>query len=75
MQQKSSENQQKSSEGKGPVIISGDFNARIQKATSSREKRLIGTHTFEPETASTYPRGEGAENNRNHLIVFVMNMN
>ena len=31
----------------GPVIIGGDFNARLQEAPDEEEKEIIGEHTFQ----------------------------
>ena len=53
---------------KGPVVTAGDFNARIQKATNSEERKIIGQWTFEPETARVHGRVEGVMENRNLLI-------
>ena len=36
---------------KGPVLIGGDFNARLQHATDDDEKSIIGNHTFHRQTA------------------------
>ena len=33
---------------KGPTFVMGDLNARIGKAVSASEKRIIGQHTFSP---------------------------
>ena len=48
----------------GPVVIAGDFNARVQKATNAEERRRIGKWIFEPESANTHGRTEGVLENR-----------
>lgn len=38
----------------GISILCGDFNARIQKATSSAERNIIGKHTFDAQHANPH---------------------
>ncbi len=47
------ESQIRKYKAQGPIYIMGDMNARIQKPEGNEERRHIGTHTFEPETAGT----------------------
>lgn len=54
--------------GKGPVLIGGDFNARLQKPTDGDEKTIIGNHTFQSNTANVAEMTEDMLGNR-HLLV------
>ena len=53
---------------RGPIILAGDLNARMQKATNRTEQHIMGKWTFEPETARIHGRTEGILENRNLLI-------
>ena len=44
------------------------MNARIQKANSNREQRIIGPHTFEPENTNIAQLRDGTTENRRMLI-------
>ena len=51
---------------KGPIYVMGDMNARIQKPEGNEERKHIGMHTFEPETART--QSLEVQENRTKLI-------
>jgi len=53
---------------KGPTIILGDFNARIQKARNREEKQYMGEHTFDKNNTNIYNRGEGVQENRELIL-------
>ena len=46
----------------------GDMSARIQKANSNREQRIVGPHTFEPENTNIAQLRDGTTENRRMLI-------
>ena len=53
---------------KGPVLIGGDFNARLQKPTDDEEKSIIGAHTFQGHIPNTAEMAEDMLENRQLLI-------
>ena len=54
----------------GPTYVLGDMNARVQKAMSREESKIIGQYTFEPDTANPLSRSEEVIENRQMLIEF-----
>ena len=53
---------------KGPLLIGGDWNARIQKAQNSAEREIIGNHTFEPTTERVSTLPDDVKENRDKLM-------
>jgi len=58
----------KKRKNKGPIYLTGDFNARIQKATNTLEKEHIGKHTFEPEANNINEMTDIVIQNRELLV-------
>ena len=49
---------------RGPNYLMGDYNARVQKAVSTRERATIGPHTFDKANANPMNQSdEVLENN------------
>lgn len=49
---------------KGPVIIMGDFNARIQRARNREEAQYICPHMFDKHDTNIYNIGEEVQENK-----------
>ena len=58
---------------KGPVLVGGDFNARLQKPTDEEEKTIIGNHTFQNHTENTDDMPEDMQENRQLLMQLCKN--
>ncbi len=57
--------------GKGPVVVAGDMNARIQKITSKGEGRHIGKYAFDKNNTDIHRRGDGVQESRAMMIDFL----
>ena len=53
---------------KGPYLIIGDWNAKVQEADTEEEQQWIGEHTFCKGTETTWQQTEGVEENREALL-------
>lgn len=49
----------------------GDYNAKLGKATNAEERKWIGKHTFNKETADPWGKEDWIIDNRNRLIAFM----
>ena len=57
---------------KGPVLIGGDFNARLLKPKDEKESKVIGKHTFQKDEEDT-DLPEDMQENRQLLISLCRN--
>ena len=53
---------------KGPIVIIGDFNARLQEPDNEEESEWIGEHTFAKGSETTWQQTPEVEENRELLL-------
>ena len=60
---------------KGPYLVMGDFNARLQEPDNEEEAEWIGPHTFSVGDNTTWNQSTDVEDNREHLLELCRNNN
>ena len=58
---------------KGPYLLLGDWNARLQEAENEEEEQWIGEHTFGKHTDTTWQNSEEVTDNREALLELCRN--
>ena len=59
---------------KGPYIIMGDFNAKIQEPDNEEEEEGFGQFTFGKGTPATWTQSDEVESNREHMLLICKKM-
>ena len=53
---------------KGPYLIMGDWNARLQEAENEEEELWIGPHTFDRNNETTWQKSDEVSCNRELML-------